>query len=230
MAATDKPGALSGSRYLDEAATLETPDDCIRLYQEWASSYDDNLIIGLGSVHHQRLADRFAEVAKRGDGPVLDVGCGTGLLGAELSLRGGWAIDGLDISPEMLAEAVEKSNPAGEPLYGTLITADLTRSLAAADNTYGSVVSAGLFKPGHAGPGVIGELVRITRPGGLLVLGVDSDFYSEYGFDRYLASLVNEGSVGGLSVTVEPVYVGSYEGPDHDHATDTAHLIVMRAN
>ena len=224
MAADPEPDQTSKGYSLEDAYAVETLDDCVRLYQAWASSYDDDLLDGLGYRYHVHLADSFAQSADRADGPVLDVGCGTGLVGAELARRGGWAIDGLDISPAMLMMAGEKRNPAGEPVYGSLIEADLMRPLAIATDTYGSVVSAGTFTIGHVGPEAIGELVRIVRSEGLLVLGINSDFYSQRGLDRYLAAWVNEGSIGEPSIAV----VGVYSRDDHAHGADTAHLVVMR--
>ena len=44
---------------------------------------------------------------------VLDLACGTGSLTRELALRG-YEMIGVDLSPEMLAEAAEKNRDVGE--------------------------------------------------------------------------------------------------------------------
>jgi SAM-dependent methyltransferase len=173
-------------------------------------------------VYHQRVVERFVAVADRGHGPVLDVGCGTGLVGEALAQQGPWAIDGLDLCPGMLREAETKRNRAGEPVYGSLIEADLTKPLDIATDTYGSVISAGTFTMGHVGPEAIGELARVVRPGGVLVIGVNSAFFGQRGFDRFLAVLVAEGKLGEPTITVHR----AFERDDHEHSGDTAHIVV----
>ncbi len=54
----------------------------------------------------------FREMINQYGGPVLDVGCGTGRLLLDYMLEGG-DIDGVDISPEMLALCREKADQIG---------------------------------------------------------------------------------------------------------------------
>lgn len=209
---------------LDDAYSLETPEDNLRLYKDWADTYESEFMADHGYVYHLRLADRFGELAERGDGPVLDVGCGTGVVGEALARIGGWAIDGLDISPEMLVKAEQKRNQAGEPVYGSLITADLTRSLEIPTGTYGSVVSAGTFTMGHVGPSAIVELVRIVRSGGLLVLGINSRFYEAEGFEAQIQAIAADGVAMRLDTVVLPMY----DLPDGKYGDDTCHIVALR--
>lgn len=210
---------------LDDAFASKTPEDNVHLYRRWASSYESGFVASSGYRYHERVADFFAQVAQRGDGPVLDVGCGTGMVGVAVSAWGGWAIDGIDISPDMLAVAAEKRNGAGEPLYGSLHEADLTELLPIPDDTYGAVVSAGVFTTGHVGPEALNELVRVVRPGGPLVLGVNSRFYEASAFEPYLEEMVELGLVEPIRTEVVPIY----EGGSHEHSADTAHLVAVRA-
>lgn len=211
---------------LNDAYAVVTPQDSIRLYREWADSYEDDFMASHRYVCHLRVAERFAAAADRSDGPVLDVGCGTGVVGWALSRQGGWAIDGLDISPDMLAVAHEKRNQAGEPVYGALIEADLTQPLDIASDVYGAVVSAGTFTIGHVGPSAIGELARIARPGALLVLGVNSVFFEESGFQAHLRSLVDEGAIGPFTVAA----VKMFDGAEGAYSDQTAHVVVARVS
>jgi SAM-dependent methyltransferase len=209
---------------LHDAYAVETPDDNVELYRRWAASYEDDFMASHGYVYHVGVARVFADVAGGDDGPVLDVGCGTGVVASEIGRLGRWPFDGLDISPEMLAQAAEKLNLAGAPVYGSLIQADLTKPLDIETATYGSVVSAGTFTTGHVGPQAIDELARIVRPGGLLVLGVNTRFYDAAGFGSYLEGLASRG------VIVEPTYttIELYERTDHEHAGDRAHVLTLR--
>ena len=109
-------------------------------------------------------------------------------------------------------------------MYGSLIEADLTKPLDIEDGTYGAVVTAGTFTTGHVGPEAVDELARIVRPGGLLVLGVNSRFYEVSGFEAYLAGLVSRGVINEPRTQLIPVY----ERGDHEHADDTAHVLILR--
>ena len=231
LPAGSKVGQVSDQRRsddtlgLDDAYAVETPADNVDLYRRWAPTYEPRFMAEHGYVYHIRVAERFAEMAGPGDGPVLDVGCGTGVVGVEIARRGRWAIDGLDISSEMLALAAEKLNLAGAPVYGALIRADLTQPLDIVDATYGAVVSAGTFTTGHVGPSAVGELIRIVRPGGLLVLGVNSRFFAASGFATALADFVERGLLD--STSTEEVRL--YAKADHPHGADTAQIVMARA-
>src|SRR5690554_2070664 len=82
-------------------------DACREIYREWAEGYDRDTIEGMGYVAPALAAETLAPLLPEG-AVVLDAGCGTGLAGAELARRGVSAIDGIDISPEMLTEARAK--------------------------------------------------------------------------------------------------------------------------
>jgi len=83
---------------LEAAYSLETPDDNRRLYRDWAQTYDSDFAERSGYRSARLTAQAYLEAG--GTWPLLDAGCGTGLV-AE-SLPAGAVIDGIDISPEML--------------------------------------------------------------------------------------------------------------------------------
>jgi len=81
---------------LDGAYALKTPEDSVKLYGDWAETYDDSF----ASASGYQLPEAV--------GPVLDVGAGTGLVGVALQGLGVNLVDGTDISSAMLAEAAMK--------------------------------------------------------------------------------------------------------------------------
>lgn len=110
---------------LHRAFALRSADDCLALYEDWAASYDAGFAEGMEYRLPAHVAAAFLTAG--GGGPVLDVGAGTGLLGAALRAQGfGGAIDGLDLSPAMLAAAGEKR------VYRALWRADVTRPVVTA--------------------------------------------------------------------------------------------------
>ncbi|MDH3295584.1 MAG: methyltransferase domain-containing protein [Acidimicrobiia bacterium] len=212
---SDQPG-------LDDAYSLDGPDEVRALYRRWADSFETSFISAMGYVYHRNLVEIFVEQAGDRvltDEAVLDVGCGTGVGGVELRSRGAWPIDGLDLSPEMLAKAGEKRHD-GRPLYRHLMEADVLQPLDIGDNVYGGLISIGTFTHGHVGPEAIDELVRVVRPGGLICLGVNEEFFGRAGFGPYLEALREEGRILESTMIRVPVY--DAEPGSNAHAADTA--------
>lgn len=200
---------------LDDAYALRTPEDARALYRDWAESYDDDFAQNTDYQIPRRVAELFAEHAGEQDRPVLDVGAGTGLIGARLAELGLSDVHALDISPEMLAVAMRRG------CYARSIEADLTARLALPDGEFGGLVSAGTFTIGHVGPDAFDELVRVARPNALLVLAINAAVFDSAGFGAKLARL----PITGLALHDATIF-----GPDADpaHRDDLARVAVFR--
>lgn len=198
---------------LDGAYSLKTPEDSVALYRDWAETYDASFAEAHGYVVPARVAAIFRE--EGGRGPVLDIGAGTGLVGAAL---GDIEADAIDISREMLEVAGAKG------LYRNRIVADLTGPLEIADAAYSGFVSAGTFTHGHVGPKCLPELMRIAAKNALFVLSINEGVFDGAGFGSAFARLVADG-------TITPVgfrRIRHYEGADHEHAEDRGLVAVFR--
>ncbi len=156
-----------------------------RTYDAWAPDYD--------CQHHDngwmRLLNHLAYTLKPhlNDGAaVLDVGCGTGLLGRELRSYGFGNLQGLDISPASLDRLADQG------LYKDLHLQALGGPLSFADSSFGGLVSAGVFTRNQVPLDSFGELVRILRPGGIfaVVLRVEDDGL----YEAPIASLCAQGA------------------------------------
>lgn len=186
------------SPMVQRAYALTTPDEGAELYREWAGTYDADLLnemaYNLPTETARALASRLSPEAN-----VLDVGCGTGLLAAELSQAGFTHIDGCDLSPEMLAEASHKS------LYTRLEIADVTDRLPFDDGTYDGVAAAGLFTVGHVGPDGIPELLRVAKPGAPVIITVRTDFWESRSFPTHIDTLIANGQATELkTINIQP--------------------------
>lgn len=200
---------------LDSAYSIETPTDARRVYDDWATTYDDSFARAWGYVAPRMIAEIFLAEGGPAGGPVLDIGAGTGLMAESLP---GLAIDGIDISPEMLARAAAKG------LYRTRIEADLTGALPLADASYGGFVSCGTFTHGHVGAECLPELLRLAAPRALFCCGTRPTVYDAMGFGSALALAAARGEI------TPPHFheIDIYEGADHDHAADTGLVMVFR--
>lgn len=212
---------------LADAYAVKTPDDNRHLYASWADTYESGFVSDNGYLYHFGVAGVFLAEATSSDGPVLDVGCGTGLVGEALRSEDSCPIplDGLDLSPEMLELARTKQVPdKDEPVYRSLHVGDLTGSLDLADGRYGGITSCGTFTHGHVGPTAFDELYRITRPGALFAIGINPDHFRVLGFSERFAS---DAEVG---IITQPIIhrVATYGlGPNVDQMSPVA---VFRRN
>lgn len=198
---------------LDGAYSLKTPEDSVAYYRDWAANYDSEFAATHGYVVPQRVADAFRQAG--GEGPVLDIGAGTGLVGQALA---GIEVDGVDISPEMLEVAGRKG------VYRSLVRADLTQALEIGDSSYAGLVSAGTFTHGHVGPACLPELMRIARPDAVFALAINGQVFDAAGFGSAFATLVARSAI----TPIDFRRVRYYEGADHDHAEDEGLVAVFR--
>lgn len=141
-------------------------------YSEWAETYDEELG-GRGYAMPARCRAAFATHVPDRSTAVIDLGCGTGLLGRELADLGFATLDGIDYSPEM----IEQARAIG--IYRELWTADLNEPLDIADGTYGAVAAMGVFSFGHVYADALDEMCRIITPGGKLIIGVNEVFVND---------------------------------------------------
>ena len=170
---------------LNDAYSLKTPEDSIKLYKKWAQTYDEDFALSSGYISPQKISNFFIKHSKDADTPILDVGAGTGLVGEIISFKSKKEIIGIDISSEMLHQAKLKK------CYSTLIEADITRKIPLEDNSLGAAVSAGTFTHGHVGPDAFDELLRVVKPGGLFVLSINSKFFIKADFKDKFSKIKN---------------------------------------
>jgi SAM-dependent methyltransferase len=162
------------------ARSISSVDEAAALYRDWASTYDDDVFGTLAFTGSRRIAELLAESLADRTQPVIDLGCGTGAVGRRLAQLGVSTVDGVDLSPEMLAVA------AATGAYRNLSVADLNSALDPALRGYAASVSAGTFTSGHVGASVVPELLRMLRQDALVAWVIGSSMWSD--FERVLAA------------------------------------------
>ncbi|MGV6810731.1 MAG: class I SAM-dependent DNA methyltransferase [Brevirhabdus sp.] len=205
----DKKPDLSG------AYALKSAEELLRLYRDWATTFDSDFASDMDYRLADLVADAFA--AAGGKGPVLDVGAGTGLVAERLVAIDVGPVDATDISPEMLETARAKG------IYRALFLGDITDRLDVADDTYCGITCAGTFTLGHVGPDALDELIRVVRPGGWLCLSINCAHYRDAGFAEKLDALA--GTINDLTLNEVAIYGPNAKG---DHSGDTGFLTLFR--
>ena len=206
---------MSDKPDLNKAYALETPEDNLALYADWATTYDTGFAIDMDYRLPQIVAEILGE--QNPQGPILDVGAGTGLVAQAFPTLGSVEIHALDISPEMLAVAMKKG------FYARAVLADLTLPLQLEANTYGAVVSSGTFTHGHVGPVALDGLLKVAKSGAVFVLAINAEHFEARGFEEKFASL--EIDIDELVFREMAIYGA---GTDAAHRNDTALIAIFR--
>ena len=104
------------------------------------------------------------------DARILDLGCGTGLVGDELLKRSYKNIDGVDLTPELLELAKAKG------IYGLLQQGSMgspeCKDLGIGANQYDAAICVGTFTVKHVNSEGFDDLVHVVKPGGLACFAV----------------------------------------------------------
>ena len=156
--------------------------ELITVYQKWAALYDKDNDDLLGTVSQPIAVQIFQEYVKDKKLKIVDVGCGTGLVGQELEKSGFINFDGIDISQEMIDIAYSRG-------YKALFLGNLNESLPFKSKSYDAALCVGVFTHGHVGSDRLIELARIVKSGGIICFTVNEGVYDSYGFDSKIKNL-----------------------------------------
>ena len=160
------------SGFLDKHYAARTVEEVNDVYDAWAPTYESELE-GEQYAGASSVAEIAAEFIENRNAEVLDVGCGTGLVGEQLSAVGFANLYGIDLSLGMLDQARAKG------CYRDLEQANLLEPIALKKPEYDVVVSAGLFTRSLLGPDVLRRVLALVVRGGYAVIGINALAYAE---------------------------------------------------
>ena len=199
-------------------------------FEAFAGYYDRKMVDRLGYRGPEVLraaleAEAGTALPARWD--ILDLGCGTGLVGAALAHRRDWLV-GIDLSARMLERARRLA------LYDRLIEGELVAALGQEDAARYDVAAAGevFIYFGDLSP-LLNSVRRVLRPGGYLVFNTDCAAYREgdfvprpsRSFAHSEAYLARAAAATGFELRrCEPCFIRS----ERHHALDSR-VLVLRA-
>lgn len=165
-------------------------------YGKWAATYDDTVKDAMDIA----LLDRIRSVPWRDVATAVDLGSGSGRTGAWLRTSGVAAIDGVDVTPEMLELARRRG------VYRHLVEADVA-STGLASAAYGVVVSCLVDEHLADVAPLYREARRLSRSGGHFVLvGYHPQFIMVAGMPTHFDS-----------ASGEPVAIETHVHPVSEH-------------
>jgi len=173
-----------GLKFYDnlDLSANQNEKELLDVYKKWASIYDKDNDDLLGTVSQPNSVQIFHKYIGDNNQKIIDVGCGTGLVGLELQKLGYVNFDGIDISKDMIDIAIGRG-------YQELFLGNLNDSLPIESGSYDAALCVGVFTHGHVGPSRLEELSRIVKSDGLVCFTVNEDVYESYGFDKVIQKL-----------------------------------------
>ena len=151
-----------------------------KVYRDWAKKYDYDNEHVLGTVSQPKSVSLLSTRLKDKTAKIIDVGCGTGLVGKNLKAQGFSYFDGIDISKDMLSIAKSRG-------YRNLFLGSLNKQLPVLDDAYDAAMCIGVFTHGHVSSDRFNELCRIVKPGGYVCFTINEGVFEEYGFKEMIA-------------------------------------------
>ncbi len=146
----------------------KTPDDYVRTLFDGNADQFESHLIELGYCIPGLIRRHVIEFAATANtGPVLDLGCGTGLVALALSDLALGPITGIDLSPRMLDQARAKS------LYATLREARLPAALREDTVMWRLILAADLLCYFGALDDMLSAVRDRMRPGGRFIFSVE---------------------------------------------------------
>ena len=161
------------ARALGEEVEIDTPAELTQtltrqLFNQYAAGFDRHLLDTLRYTAPAELERVLRPYAGRyRDRAIIDLGCGTGLMGERLRGDAGH-LTGVDLSPRMLEQA------AGKRVYDDLAEADVVTWLATRGSAIVSLITAAdvLVYMGNLEP-LFTQAARVLVPGGLFAFTVE---------------------------------------------------------
>jgi len=206
---------MNTSPDLEQAYALSDETEIRTLYAGWAATYDTDFGAAMGYQLPGAVARAF--VAAGGQGPVLDVGAGTGLVADHLASLGVGPLDAVDLSAQMLAVARDKQT------YRSLTVANFLDDDHGLPRGYRGIVSAGTFTHGHLGPEALGPLLALLAAGGVAVVSVNLAHFEACDFASHIDALAPV--ITGFETRDLRIFD---DRADPGHRADLARLVILR--
>jgi 2-polyprenyl-3-methyl-5-hydroxy-6-metoxy-1,4-benzoquinol methylase len=157
--------------------------------QFWKSLYKQTTLYG--TIHQERLALALSWITELGlpqGSPTLEIGCGAGLLTAELTRRG-YGVTAIDSSEAMVELARAHAAEVGVQ-EGLTINVGDSHALPFATASYDLVIALGVVPWLHSPAVALAEMARVVKPDGFVLLTSDNRLRLNHVLDPWLTPVL----------------------------------------
>jgi len=190
--------------------SYQSSEDLKKYYNDWAHQYD-SYAEQVEYVLAKYIAMHAAKLMPHAPISVLDIGCGTGIVGENIfSRRPHSLIDGVDISKKMINLAKLKSNSDGSLCYRKFYCQDLTKQNNIIKEQYDFLVSAGTFTLGHLGSDDLICTIKYLKNGGKAIVSVKGDHFEVDNFSTKINKAISDGLIKDISIHETNAYNSNF--------------------
>ena len=171
-----------------ERCNKHTKEEQKTHYNTLAYNYE-GLYGRMGWPDPAKVAEYCEKFVKNKDAKILDMGCGTGLVGKHLKAAGYTNIHGVDTSPVMLEEARKKD------CYSELEELELGKADTFPlhlKNKFDVVVCAGLINNNHFDYMLLEEMTMCLKKDALAIFAARFSYLGEYWYNTVLREMEGE--------------------------------------
>ncbi len=187
------------------------PDDLKNYYNDWAHQYED-YTNQVNYILPQKVAEIFSLYSPKKESNVLDIGCGTGLLGIYLAkINLGLWIEGIDISRSMAQIALSKTRSNFKPVYNWLVIEDFKTNKLLLENYYDAITSAGTFTSGHLDSSDLIKSLLYLKKDGIAILSIKEDHFYNDNFKETISNLQQDCIIDDIKYHEVNSYDSSFE-------------------
>ena len=146
----------------------------LRLFDSYAPSFDQHLVETLNYVVPEKLYEAVLAASPGAAAlDVIDLGCGTGLVGQHFRAVAG-RLTGIDVSARMIQSAEHRN------IYDQLVLGDYVYYLSARQEPCDLVLAADVFIYAGDLVAVFQAVARLLRPGGLFAFSLEAAPHGDY--------------------------------------------------
>ncbi|MEM7564277.1 MAG: methyltransferase domain-containing protein [Pseudomonadota bacterium] len=169
------------SKKLDDrlARVYQNPGKKQQLFDDWAATYDHDLVEDLGYVAHDQASQALMKQITDRKAHILDAGCGTGLVGKLLKDQGYENIYGSDYSSKMLEEAQKTQ------AYVSLTQHDLMQPVKS-DIEYDAAIAVGVFSFNMPSAEHLVNITCALKLGGLAFITINGKAWVDVDWENKL--------------------------------------------
>jgi predicted TPR repeat methyltransferase len=180
------------------SAIYSKADNKEQQYDDWAGSYDKDLVDDLEYVAYREAGKLFTKRVPNRSVRILDVACGTGLVGEYLKSEGYQFLEGADFSNEMLARAKNRR------IYQSTIQHDFTQPMEI-ENLYDALICVGMYSFTIPKISDMHHVVNCVKPDGYCVITVNGAAWKQMDLEPEVLKVADQ-----HKFTIESIQTADY--------------------